>query len=58
VLDGRPVIRGRRIAARAAAELAATDQGVAVLRDEYDLKDAEINDDRRWWGVVRRYEAA
>lgn len=58
LLSGRPVIRGRRIAARSAAELAETEQGVAVLRDEYELDDAEINDARRWWGVARRYEAA
>ena len=58
LLSGRPVVRGHRIAARSAAELAETDEGLAVLRDEYELDDAEIHDARRWWGVARRYEAA
>lgn len=57
-LSGRPTIRGRRIAARSVAELAATDEGIAVLRDEYELDDAEIGDAQRWWEVARSYEAA
>lgn len=57
-LSGRPTIRGRRIAARSVAELAETDAGIEVLRDEYELNDAEIGDARRWWEVARSYEAA
>ena len=57
-LSGRPVIRGRRVAARDVAELAGTDEGLAVLRDEYELDPAEIDDARRWWEVASRYEAA
>jgi uncharacterized protein (DUF433 family) len=57
-LSGRPTIRGRRIAARSVAELAATEQGATVLRDEYDLDDAEIADATQWWEVARTYEAA
>ncbi|HXD56119.1 MAG TPA: MerR family transcriptional regulator [Solirubrobacteraceae bacterium] len=58
LLSGRPVVRGHRIAARSAAELAETERGLAVLRDEYELDDAEIHDAQRWWRVARRYEAA
>jgi uncharacterized protein (DUF433 family)/DNA-binding transcriptional MerR regulator len=57
-LSGRPTIRGRRIPARSVAELAQTPQGVLVLKDEYELEDAEINDASRWWEVARSYEAA
>lgn len=57
-LSGRPTIRGRRIPARSVAELAETDEGQAILRDEYGLDDAEINDARRWWEVARSYQAA
>lgn len=57
-LSGRPVIRGRRVAARSVAELAATDAGIAVLREEYDLDPDEIRDAQRWWEIARTYEAA
>lgn len=57
-LSGRPVIRGKRVAARTVAELAMTAQGAQVLRDEYDLASHEITDASRWWEVARRYEAA
>ncbi len=57
-LSGRPAIRGRRVAARSVAELAVTPEGVEVLRDEYELDQAEIQDARRWWEVASRYEAA
>jgi uncharacterized protein (DUF433 family) len=56
-LSGRPTIRGRRVAARAVAELA-TAGGIDVLTDEYELEPAEISDARRWWEVASRYEAA
>ena len=57
-LSGRPTIRGRRLAARSVAEMAATGEGVEVLRDEYELDDAQISDAQRWWEVARSYEAA
>ncbi|HEX3909507.1 MAG TPA: DUF433 domain-containing protein [Solirubrobacteraceae bacterium] len=57
-LSGRPTIRGRRIPARSVAELARTPQGVLLLKDEYELEEAEITDAARWWEVARTYEAA
>jgi uncharacterized protein (DUF433 family) len=57
-LSGRPVIRGRRVPARDVAELAVTEEGLAVLTDEYELDADEIQDARRWWEVASRYEAA
>lgn len=57
-LSGRPAIRGRRVAARSVAELAATPQGIEVLADEYELDSDEIRDAQRWWEVASRYEAA
>jgi uncharacterized protein (DUF433 family) len=56
-LSGRPAIRGRRIAAEDVAQLA-EDGGEAVLREDYGLAPAEINDARRWWRAVREYEPA
>lgn len=57
-LSGRPVVRGTRVAARAAAELAVSPEGLEVLTEEYELKAHEIRDAQRWWEVARRYEAA
>jgi uncharacterized protein (DUF433 family) len=42
--SGTPVIRGRRIPTSLVASLAATDEGRAVLREDYDLSDDEIDD--------------
>jgi uncharacterized protein (DUF433 family)/DNA-binding transcriptional MerR regulator len=57
-LSGRPTIRGRRIAAQDVAEMAAAAGGVDLLREDYDLEEAEIADARRWWREVRRLEHA
>lgn len=56
-LSGRPAIRGRRVAARAVAELAEAG-GTDVLIDEYELDTDEIRDAQRWWEAASSYEAA
>jgi uncharacterized protein (DUF433 family)/DNA-binding transcriptional MerR regulator len=56
-LSGRPTIRGRRVAARSVAELAAAG-GIDVLTDDYGLELDEIRDAQHWWEVASRYEAA
>jgi uncharacterized protein (DUF433 family) len=55
-LGGRPVIRGRRIAAQEVATLAGVPGGREVLRDDYDLEDAQIDDAVRWWETARAFE--
>jgi uncharacterized protein (DUF433 family) len=55
-LGGRPVIRGRRIAAQEVAELAALPGGREVLRADYDLTPQQIDDAMRWWATARRFE--
>lgn len=57
-LSGRPTIRGHRIAAEDVAEIAQAPEGPEILRDDYELSDAEIRDAVRWWDAARRYEAA
>lgn len=57
-LSGRPAIRGRRIAADEVAEMATTKSGLTLLREDYDLSDEEIDDARRWWAAVQRFDAA
>lgn len=58
-LSGTPTIRGRRVAAKGVAELADSgDEGVEILRSEYDLRDDQIEDAQRWWGEARRLVAA
>jgi len=55
-LSGRPVIRGRRIAADEVAQIAASKDGLAVLRDDYEVTAEEADDAMRWWDTVRRFE--
>jgi uncharacterized protein (DUF433 family)/DNA-binding transcriptional MerR regulator len=55
-LGGRPVIRGRRIAAQDVATLVATAGGRGVLHDDYDLDDAQIDDAVSWWNTARTFE--
>jgi uncharacterized protein (DUF433 family)/DNA-binding transcriptional MerR regulator len=55
-LGGRPVVRGRRIAAQDVAKLAAAPGGREVLRDDYALDDAQIDDAVRWWDTARTFE--
>ena len=55
-LSGRPVIRGRRIAAEEVAETAASTAGLHLLRADYGLTEAEIGDAQRWWAAVRQFD--
>jgi uncharacterized protein (DUF433 family)/DNA-binding transcriptional MerR regulator len=43
-LSGRPTVRGRRIATEVVADLARRDAGRALLKSDYGLTDAEIED--------------
>jgi uncharacterized protein (DUF433 family)/DNA-binding transcriptional MerR regulator len=56
LLGGRPVIRGRRIAAQDVATLVATAGGRRVLQEDYDLDDAQIDDAVSWWNTARTFE--
>jgi uncharacterized protein (DUF433 family)/DNA-binding transcriptional MerR regulator len=42
--SGEPVVRGKRIATAFVADLAGSEGGRQVLRDDYELTDAEIDD--------------
>ena len=55
-LSGRPVIRGKRVPAELAARMAETPQGVDLLMHDYGLTRDEVEDARRWWHAVLRYE--
>jgi uncharacterized protein (DUF433 family) len=57
-LGGRPVIRGRRLAAEEVALLAATPGGRDVLHADYELSAEQIDDAVRWWETARGFEAA
>lgn len=57
-LSGRPTIRGRRLAAEDVAMIATEPHGYEILREDYDLADAEIEDAVRWWRLVQECEAA
>lgn len=57
-LSGRPTIRGRRIPAEFVGEMATSPGGIAILREDYELADAEISDARRWWEAVQQFERA
>lgn len=57
-LSGTPTIRDRRIAAQDVAEIAATSSGRQVLRADYELKAAQIDDAVRWWTVVQGFQQA
>lgn len=56
-LSGRPVVRGTRVAADQAGALAETIEGRKILKEDYDLTVAEIEDARRWWRKVTEYAA-
>lgn len=58
LLSGRPVIRGKRVAASMVAELAARDEDLEILHEEFDLTRAEISDAVRWWDAASSYEPA
>jgi uncharacterized protein (DUF433 family)/DNA-binding transcriptional MerR regulator len=57
-LSGQPVVRGKRVPATDAGRLAQTDEGRKLLRSDYALSRAEIDDVRDWWREVSSYEAA
>ena len=57
-LSGRPTIRNRRIATDVVADLAQRPEGRALLRDEYDLSDEEIEEAVRYEADVERALAA
>lgn len=56
-LSGAPAIRGTRVPADQAGALAQSTEGRAILRDEYGLKRAQIEDARLWWLKVAEYAA-
>jgi uncharacterized protein (DUF433 family) len=56
-LSGRPVIRGRRIAADEVALLADAKEGRKTLRTDYEISAAEVDDAVRWWQAVRGFDA-
>jgi uncharacterized protein (DUF433 family) len=47
-LSGRPVVRGRRWPVDRVAQLAADEEGRAVLTEEYGLSEEEVSDSLRW----------
>src|SRR6266508_1433629 len=54
-----PSIRGRRIFATQVAHLAEDGySGLRILREEYELTQAEIRDAVRWYQAVRQYDPA
>ncbi len=55
-LSGRPVIRGLRVPASMVAELAVRQEGIDILHEDFDLKDEQIRDARRWWEATARLE--
>ncbi len=58
-ISGAPSIRGRRIFATQVAHLAEDGySGLRILREEYELTQAEIRDAVRWYQAVRQYDPA
>lgn len=57
-LSGRPAIRGKRVFAETAADMASTKDGVRTLKRDYGLTKAQIRDAVRWRDRVRTYEVA
>jgi uncharacterized protein (DUF433 family) len=55
-LSGRPVIRGRRVAAEEVAELAETPEGRETLAEDYEITPEQIADAVRWWQVTQDFE--
>ena len=43
-LSGQPVVRDRRVSTAVVADLAQRPEGRALLKDDYELTDAEIED--------------
>ena len=57
-LSGRPTIKGRRIPVRFVAETALTASGRGLLREDFDLEPAQIDDAVSWLESVDSYLAA
>jgi uncharacterized protein (DUF433 family) len=57
-LGGRPVIRGRRIAADEVARIANMPDGIDILRKDYEISAPEARDAKRWWDVVHKFATA
>lgn len=57
-LSGRPVIRGRRVPVSLVAEAAQDPDGLAVLREDYELSKDEIEDASKWTEVTRSFSLA
>lgn len=57
-LGGRPVIRGRRIAADEVARIAGMPDGIEVLRKDYEISAPEARDAARWWDAVHEFASA
>jgi len=56
-LSGRPVIRGRRVPVSLVAEAAEDPEELEILREDYQLEDAEIRDAQRWTEVTESFAA-
>lgn len=57
-LSGHPAIKGKRVPADRAGALAETENGLRILREDYKLSEAEIQDAHAWWAAVQRYGSA
>jgi uncharacterized protein (DUF433 family) len=57
-LSGRPVIRGRRIAADDVAQIASAPHGFEILREDYEITADEARDALRWWDAVHEFALA
>jgi uncharacterized protein (DUF433 family) len=57
-LSGRPTIRDRRISTQDVAELAKRPEGMALLRDDYDLTEDQIRDAVEYEAAVEKALAA
>lgn len=57
IRSGTPVVKGTRMAAQDVAEIAASPDGRALLRRDYELRNPQIDDAVAWWEIVRSYDA-
>lgn len=58
VLSGTPIVRGHRVSAEKAAQLAGTRAGLRTLTDDYELSGPEIRDASRWWEKAHSFALA
>lgn len=57
-LSGRPTIRGLRVPADLVGQLASHPDGLATLKRDYELSDAQIKDAKTWWDAVIEFDKA